>query len=122
MARPNKPKAAPKAKAAAKPAPAAPVVNPPDLDGDDNPGGSLPTLAFDLAEVAWSACHRWAAIKQVESKPWADMSDSQRRALAIEAKRLWEDPAYDMPADPDEPWESRVRGPLFAAVVRAVAR
>lgn len=98
------------------------AINPPDLDGDSKPGGSLATLAFDTARAAWAACDVWAALRGLEdSAPWPDMTEADRLNWAIEADRCIADPSY-VPTFPGDLWESTVRGKVFAAVVGAIAR
>lgn len=97
------------------------LVNPPDLNGDDKPGGSLPMLAWQLAQVAWTACHEWAVVRGVEhTMPWDEVGPHGRLNLAIDAHRCMNDPAYVVQGFV-EPWESAVRGKLFAGVVRVLA-
>jgi len=97
-----------------------PGTVPPDLDGDGKPGGSLSQLAWDCAEVAWQACHRWSAIKDVDRlPPWADLTDADRLVWAVTADQIIN--GKDAVIFPSDRWEASVRGKIFAAVVRSIA-
>lgn len=92
-----------------------------DLDGDGDAGGSVSDLAWKCAEVAWAACHAWAEKHEgVPTEPWAKVGKHAKLVLAIDAQRCIDDPAYVLTGFCG-PWESTVRGPMFAAVVRVIA-
>lgn len=98
-------------------------VSPPDLDGDGEPGGSLPRLAHDVACAAWAACNAWAVRMGLDGDTvsWADMTAHERVGWAIEAKLCMDDPAH-LPHFDAEVWESGVRAKVFAAVCGAIGR
>lgn len=102
-------------------------TNPPDLDGDDKPGGSLQDIDWKCARTGLAAARGW---QEANGLPvfgeWDDSRGSPRRGfqhgLAVAARKCMDDPAFVpyLIAGPDS-WETETVNRLFAAVVRFIA-
>lgn len=95
--------------------------NPPDLDGDGKPGGSLSQLAWDTAQTAWGAVYVWGELKALEgNSTWPDLPEMAKVGMASVAKLIIDgrEPVWPFSCTS---WESEVRSKIFAAVVRSIA-
>lgn len=100
-------------------------VNPPDLDGDDKPGGSMPQLWFNIATTAWSACSTWSALQDIACHDWEGLAADLKLELALAARSIANGESGDyrlaQALGSSARWEEEVRYGIFAAVVRSIA-